>query len=177
MWSSLSKLLFAILSQSVVSHSLRPHGTVAHQAPLSMWILQARMLERVAMPSSRDPEIEPRSPELQADSLLFELPGKRIRVIELNRIQWLRLPMQNHVRRTGMCGSTNGPHYLGNGWVCLSVQWWLLDWILCSQIGTWTAALTHSCRVSSGWGTDVHAWLIHVNVWQKQLQYGKIISL
>ena len=28
-------------------------GTVAHQAPLSMGILQARTLERVAMPSSR----------------------------------------------------------------------------------------------------------------------------
>ena len=28
-------------------------GTVAHQAPLSMGILQARILELVAMPSSR----------------------------------------------------------------------------------------------------------------------------
>ena len=24
---------------------------------------------------------------------------------------------------------------------------------------------------SSGWGTHVHPWLIHVNVWQKPLQY------
>ena len=30
------------------------------------------------------PGIEPRSPELQADSLPFELPGKCIRVTELN---------------------------------------------------------------------------------------------
>ena len=29
----------------------------------------------------------------------------------------------------------------------------------------------------SGWGTYVHPWLIHVNVWQKPLQYCKIISL
>ena len=29
----------------------------------------------------------------------------------------------------------------------------------------------------SGWGTHVHPWLIHVNVWQKPLQYCKIISL
>ena len=29
----------------------------------------------------------------------------------------------------------------------------------------------------SGWGTHVHAWLIHVNVWQKPLQYCKVISL
>ena len=28
-----------------------------------------------------------------------------------------------------------------------------------------------------GWGTHVSAWLIHVNVWQKPLQYCKVISL
>ena len=41
---------------------------IAHQAPLSMGILQARILEWVAMPSSRGsshPEIEPKSPTLQ----------------------------------------------------------------------------------------------------------------
>ena len=26
-------------------------------------------------------------------------------------------------------------------------------------------------------GTHVHPWLIHVNVWQKPLQYYKVISL
>ena len=30
---------------------------------------------------------------------------------------------------------------------------------------------------SSGWGTHVHPWLIHVNVWQKSLQCCKVISL
>ena len=29
----------------------------------------------------------------------------------------------------------------------------------------------------SGWGTHVNSWLIHVNVWQKPLQYCKVISL
>ena len=29
----------------------------------------------------------------------------------------------------------------------------------------------------SGWGTHVHPWQIHVNVWQKPLQYCKVISL
>ena len=29
----------------------------------------------------------------------------------------------------------------------------------------------------SGWGTHVNPWLIHVNVWQKTLQYFKVISL
>ena len=28
-----------------------------------------------------------------------------------------------------------------------------------------------------GWGMHVHPWLIHVNVWQKPLQYCKVISL
>ena len=29
----------------------------------------------------------------------------------------------------------------------------------------------------SGWGTRVNPWLNHVNVWQKLLQYCKVISL
>ena len=30
---------------------------------------------------------------------------------------------------------------------------------------------------SSGWGTHVNPWLIHVSVWQKPLQDCKVISL
>ena len=58
--------------------------TVAHQAPLSMGILQARILEWVAISSSGDlpnPGIEPASlmsPALQADSLPSELSGKPV---------------------------------------------------------------------------------------------------
>ena len=29
----------------------------------------------------------------------------------------------------------------------------------------------------SGWGAHINPWLIHVNVWQKPLQYCKVISL
>ena len=29
----------------------------------------------------------------------------------------------------------------------------------------------------SGWGIHVNPWLIHINVWQKPLQYCKVISL
>ena len=29
----------------------------------------------------------------------------------------------------------------------------------------------------SGWGTHVNRWLFHVNVWQKPLQYCKVVSL
>ena len=28
----------------------------------------------------------------------------------------------------------------------------------------------------SGWGTHVHPWLIHVNIWQKPPQYYKVIN-
>ena len=42
-----------VFSCSVVSHSATP-WTVACQAPLSLGILQARILEQVAMPSSRE---------------------------------------------------------------------------------------------------------------------------
>ena len=35
--------------------------------------------------------------------------------------------------------------------------------------GTWEGG--------SGWGTHVNPWLIHVSVWQKPLQYCKVINL
>ena len=53
--------------------------TVARQVPLSMGILQARILEWVAISFPRDlpdPGIKPGSPALQADSLPSEPPGK-----------------------------------------------------------------------------------------------------
>ena len=52
---------------------------IAPQAPLSLRILQARILKWVAYPFSRgssDPGIEPGSPALQEDSLPAEPPGK-----------------------------------------------------------------------------------------------------
>ena len=54
--------------------------TEACQAPLSMGILQARILEWVTMPSSKgssQPRSKSRSPTLQADSLPTEPPGKQ----------------------------------------------------------------------------------------------------
>ena len=44
-------LISVCVSHSFVSNSLRPHG--AHQAPLSMGFLQARILAWVALPFSR----------------------------------------------------------------------------------------------------------------------------
>ena len=56
-----------------ISIDCSPPGSTVHR------ILQARILEWVAFPFSRGSsqlEIEPKSPALQADSLLFEPPGK-----------------------------------------------------------------------------------------------------
>ena len=53
--------------------------TVARQAPLSVGILQARILEWVAISFSRgssNPGIKPRSPALQVGSLPTEPQGK-----------------------------------------------------------------------------------------------------
>ena len=53
--------------------------TVAHQAPLSMRFSRQRYWSGLPFPSLGDlpnPGIKPRSPALQADSLLTELQGK-----------------------------------------------------------------------------------------------------
>ena len=53
--------------------------TVACQAPLSMGILQARILECIACPPPGGlpiPGIKPRSPALKADSLQSDAPRK-----------------------------------------------------------------------------------------------------
>ena len=65
-------------SHSVVSDSATP-WTVTHQSPLSMGILQAKVLEWVAMPSFRGSSQlrdRPWAPAWQADSLPSEPPGK-----------------------------------------------------------------------------------------------------
>ena len=67
----ISYVLYTVLSRSVMSDSESPWA-VGRQAPPSMVILQARILEWVAMPSSRgssQPRDRTRSPVLQADSL------------------------------------------------------------------------------------------------------------
>ena len=53
--------------------------TVAYQAPPSMEFSRQEYWDGLPFPSSGDlpdPRIEPRSPALQADTLLSELPGK-----------------------------------------------------------------------------------------------------
>ena len=64
-----------MLSLPVMSGFCTTLWTVARQALLTMEILQARILEWVAMSSSKGSH-QPRSPTLQADCLLSEPPGK-----------------------------------------------------------------------------------------------------
>ena len=66
-------VVYSLVAQSCPT--LWDPWTVAHQAPLCLGILQARILEWVSMPSSRGSS-QPRSPMFQADSLLCEPPGK-----------------------------------------------------------------------------------------------------
>ena len=66
------------VSRSVVSESVIS-WTIVRQAPSAHGILQARILEWVAISLSPEefpnPGIEPRSPALKAYSLLSETPG------------------------------------------------------------------------------------------------------
>ena len=57
-------LILLLFRRSVMSRLFATPWTAAHQAPLSMGILQARILARIALPFSRgssDPGIEPAS--------------------------------------------------------------------------------------------------------------------
>ena len=46
----------------------------------------------------------------------------------------------------------------------------------CSGLVHWDDPERWGGEGGSGWGTHVHPWLIHVNVWQKTLQYYKEIQ-
>ena len=48
---------------------------------------------------------------------------------------------------------------------------------MCDWFGVVLEFIRVRCEGGSGWGTHVNPWLIHVNVWQKPLQYCKVISL
>ena len=88
----------------------------------------------------------------------------------------------------GLCGR-------GQGWDGLREQHWNMYIIICetdhqSRFDAWDRVLRAGAlgwpwgmglgrrwEGASGWGAHVHPWLIHVNVWQKPLQYCKVISL
>ena len=81
------------------------------------------------------------------------------------------------------------------GWDVLREQHWNMYITICeidhqSKFDAWNRALKAGAlgiprgmgwggrwEGVSGWGTHVHPWLVHVNVWQKPPQYCKISSL
>ena len=94
--------------------------------------------------------------------------------------------------------------FRGPSWgPCLSSSQWSLNLNIVSYLEVrqgavkfywhiWPQTLNYSCFISfvfvylrwrgrweggSGWGIHVYPWLVHVNVWQKPLQYCKVISL
>ena len=89
-----------------------------------MGILQEGILEWVAMPSSGDlpdPEIEPRSPALQVDSLLSEPPGKP----NLAFWSWLVVQLLSRVRLFETPRTIARPAPLSTG----ILQAGILEWV------------------------------------------------
>ena len=74
----LKSLLMKVKEESGRGEAVTP-GTVAHRAPLSVGFPRQQYWSELPFPSPGDfpnPGTEPRSPALQADSLLSEPPGK-----------------------------------------------------------------------------------------------------
>ena len=93
------RIVCCVLSCPVVSSS------VAHQAPLSMGILQARILVWVAMSSSRGSS-RPRSPAMQADSLPSEPQGSHQgsrRIKSANIQQKIQMQTEKYVNSIHCC--------------------------------------------------------------------------
>ena len=61
----------------------------------------------------------------------------------------------------------------------LRIQVWCMRQVLRAGALGWPRGMGWRGRWEggSGWGTHVNPWLIHINVWQKPLQYCKVISL
>ena len=91
------------VSRSVMSDSAIP-CTIAHQAPLYVEFSRQEYWSELPFPSLGalpNPEIEPRSPTWQADSLLSESPGKSMMHIHLSEFKvficHVQLTLESHL--------------------------------------------------------------------------------
>ena len=82
--------------------------------------------------------------------------------------------------RVGWSERTSSKHVYYQVWNRSLVQVWCMKQMLAAGALGWPRGMVWGGKWegSSGWGTHVNPWLIHVNVWQKKtLQYCKVISL
>ena len=81
--------------------------------------------------------------------------------------------------RVGWSERTASKHVYYQVWNRLPVQVGCMRQVLGAGALGWPRGMRWGGRWEggSGWGTYVNPWLIHVNVWQKPLQYCKVISL
>ena len=70
-------------------------------------------------------------------------------------------------------------HVYHHMWNRSPAQVWCMKQVLRAGALGWPRGMGWGERWEggSGWGTHVYPWLIHIGVWQKPLQYCKIISL
>ena len=70
-------------------------------------------------------------------------------------------------------------HVYYHTWNRSPVQVWCMRQMLRAGALGWSRGMGWGGRweKGSGWGTHVNPWLIHIKVWQKPLQYCKVISL
>ena len=82
------------VSSSVVSDSLQPHGLHgARQAPLSMGILQERILEWVAMPSPRGPSQPRDQTQVGVTSWIVACQALlSMRILQARVLEWIAMP-------------------------------------------------------------------------------------
>ena len=105
--------------------------------------------------------------------LMFSLILKKIWMLLVNIIKIKISPFTVSLRKE----FTDKNYY--HTWDRSSVQVW------CLRQGTQSRCTETTMREGmggrwergSGWRMHVHPWLIYVNVWQKPLQYCKVISL
>ena len=81
--------------------------------------------------------------------------------------------------RVGCFERTALKHVYYQGWNRSPAQAGCMRQVLGAGAPGWPRAMGWGGRWEggSGWGTHVNPWLIHFNVWQKPLQYCKVISL
>ena len=136
-------------------------------------ISQARILEWVAIIFSRGPSqpgMEPVALQYAESNVSSEKETQTYRtdfgtLWEKARVGWSERIALKHV------------YY--QLWNRSPVQVWCMRQVLRAGALGWPRGMGWGGRWEggSGWGTHVNAQLIHINVWQKPLQYCKVISL